>query len=782
MHTTLTPSDLAAGLTMLGLEVESLYGTIPPLDGVIIARVAACESHPTSEHLKICTVETGSEQLRVICGAPNVAVNQLVAFAQPGTRLPTGLRIEKRNILGVESHGMICSEAELGISDAADEILVLNGKAQVGEAFQDILGADTVFEINVTPNRPDCLGIIGIAREIAALDRKPLRVAKPKFREAGESINAMVKITIKDTQACPRYAARLVQNIKVGPSPEWLARRLQAVGIRPISNIVDVTNYVMVETGQPLHAFDFANIQGAHIVVRKAKPGEQFQTLDGKVHELEVDDLLICDAVRPIAIAGVMGGLNSEVTASTKTVVLECAYFDPLGIRKTAKRLGIKSESAHRFERGVDANGIPHALDRATQLILSITSSEAAEGSIDVYPQKIKPATITFRPQRANHVIGKNLRAGELVSIFKRLQFAVAKQRASWKVTVPTFRPDLTREIDLIEEIARVHGYDRIEPALRTEITLQSSRNRREDAAERVRQILTGMGLYEAVTISLMTPRQADLFLSSSAQRLVVQNPLSEDLSTLRPSMLATLLSSAAYNINRKNVDFGLFEIGSVFWRTPAGKISETSRIGAVLSGAVIPQSWRDKSRAFEPADVKGLVETLAERMRLPSPELVVEENVSYLSEGWQVRIAGKQLGIAGQISAACLAAYDINTRIFGLELDFDLLAAHVEWYRKAQVTPRFPAVERDISILVDETVSADRIANVIKQAGGEFLESHALFDVYSGSQVPPGKKSMAYALLFRAPDRTLREHEVDAWQANILQRLEQQVAATLRT
>jgi phenylalanyl-tRNA synthetase beta chain len=783
VQTTLTPTDLAAELTMLGFEVESQESTLPALDGVIVARVAACESHPKSDHLKICRVDTGRDQHTVICGAPNVAPNQLVAFAGAGTVLPGGLRIDNRNILGVESHGMICSEAELGISDAADEILVLNGRVKVGEPVLNALEADTVFEINVTPNRPDCLGIIGVAREIAALTGKPLRIPKPKFREGRTGIESAVKITIKDTRACPRYAARLIENVRIGPSPGWMAKRLKAVGIRPISNVVDVTNYVMMETGQPLHAFDFANLRGRHIIVRGAQAGEQFQTLDEKTHRLQANDLLICDAERPVALAGIMGGLNSEVAPTTQNVLIECAYFEPMGVRRTAKRLGIASESARRFERGVDPNGIPYALARAAELMLEIAGGAAARGALDIYPQKIKPAAIIYRPQRAMQVIGKRLREAEMLSIFKRLQFHVIKpQKSAWRITVPTYRPDLTREIDLIEEVARLYGYDRIEPQMRANITLKNERNLVEAATERMRNVFTGLGLHEAVTLSLMAPRPAGAFLQEGTQKLTVRNPLSEELSTLRPSIVATLLSSAAYNLNRKIVDFGLFEIGSVFWRAANGEIIENRMVGAVLSGAVILQSWRDKSRPYLPADLKGLLEAFAEHMRLPLFQFVEGDNVQIFSGGWQLLINGQLAGRAGPLSAECRELYGINQELQAVELDFDALLQSIDWQYKARGTPRFPAVERDISILVDEITPAGRIDDLIKQAGGEFLESHRLFDLYSGQQVPPGKKSMTYALQFRAPDRTLREAEIDAWQSAILRRLEQEAGATLRT
>jgi phenylalanyl-tRNA synthetase beta chain len=767
---------------MLGLEVESQHSALPNLRDVIVARVAACENHPRADRLKVCTVDTRDARLTVVCGAPNVAPRQLVAFAPIGTTLPNGLRIEKRNIRGIDSHGMICSEAELGLSNEADGILILDGKSKVGEGLDTALEADTIFEVNVTPNRPDCLGIIGIAREIAAYSRKPLRVPKPRYR-AGGAANSPVKIIIKNARACPRYAARLIEAVKIGPSPEWMAKRLQAVGIRPISNIVDVTNYVMQETGQPLHAFDFANLQGQRIIVRLAEPGERFQTLDGKLHELQKDDLLICDGARPVAIAGVMGGLNSEVSESTQNVLLECAYFEPLGIRKTAKRLSINSEAARRFERGIDPNGIPYAIDRATELLLTVAGGKiSGRKFIDVYPRKIKPVTVAFRPLRAQQLIGKAIRESDMQSIFNRLQFKVSQPNKEWRVVAPTFRPDLTREIDLIEEVARVYGFDHIEPRLRSTISLQRRRHHIEAVTDKLRNLFTGMGLYEAVTISLLAPHQADVFLPEGAQRLMVRNPFSEELSTLRSSILATLLISAAYNLNRKTNNFGLFEVGSAFWKEKSGKIIETRRIGAVLSGDIIQQSWRDKGQAVAPADLRGLLDMVSDRLRTPAIEFHEVERSSVIESGWHLRMAGKPLGIAGKLNRSCLSTYDISAELHAVELDIDTLLRNINWTIKAKAIPRFPAVERDISIVVDDAIPVGRISELLRRAGSDCLESFALFDMYSGQQVSAGKKSLTYALRFRAVDRTLRENEVDAWQADILRHLQQEIGATLRT
>jgi phenylalanyl-tRNA synthetase beta chain len=779
--TPLSPQEVASGLTMLGLEMESVESTIPNLDGVVVGKVLACEAHPKSSHLKVCQVHIGREQLNVVCGAPNVAAGQLVAVAPPGTKLPGGMQIEVRPVLGIQSYGMICSEAELSISEEADSILVLNGPAQPGQLLRDFIEHDTVFEINVTPNRPDCLGVIGIAREVGLLTGTPVQRPKTRLKETGPVIEKIAKVQIKDATGCPRYAARLIQNAKIGPSPKWLVQRLHAVGLRSISNVVDATNYVMLETGQPLHAFDFELLEKAKIVVQRAHSGEKFQTLDEKEHTLHTEDLLICDGERPVALAGIMGGLNSEVSSNTRHVLIECAYFDPLTIRRTAKRLGINSESARRFERGTDPNGIPFVLNLAAQLMHETAGGEIARGIVDAYPQPIAPAKLDFRPKRAFHVLGTKIPNRKMVRILQQLECKVVMKNASWRVTVPTFRPDLTREIDLIEEIIRVYGYDEVPIKLRSELSLAGERNLQEESIERLRQAVTGLGIDEALTWSLISRQHAERFLDGHRQVLPLVNPLSEDLAVLRPYVIATLLQSLAYNLNRKNFDTWLFEVGSVFWSAPNQSVCEERHLGAVFSGNAEVESWMSKGRPLEVFDLRGILLELCQRLRLPEPQFLPLSQHHFLAKGWQVACDGHSLGIAGELAPDLLKAYELEVPTFAFELNIEHLAALIDWQRTAKPVPRYPAVERDIALIVAVGVSAEAIMKVIRTAGGNFLESLSLFDLYSGKQIPAGKKSMAFHLIFRASDRTLREEEVDDWQRRIVQHLEREVGAQLR-
>ncbi|MDZ7360723.1 MAG: phenylalanine--tRNA ligase subunit beta [candidate division KSB1 bacterium] len=782
VDTPLSPQEIGAGLTMLGLELEGMSSTVPSLDGVVVGKVLSCEAHPQSTRLHVCQVNIGREELKVVCGAPNVAAGQLVAVAPPGTTLPDGMKIEARPIRGVESYGMICSEAELGLSEEAETILVLNGEAKPGQFLRDIVEQDFVFEINVTPNRPDCLGVIGVAREVGLLTGTPLQRRKIKLKESAAAIEKLAKVQIKDPIGCPRYAARLIQNLKIGASPQWLARRLRAVGSRSISNIVDVTNYVMLETGQPIHAFDFELLEKSKIVVQRAKNGEKFQTLDEKEHTLQDSDLLICDGERAVALAGVMGGLNSEVSSSTRHVLIECAYFDPLTVRRTAKRLGIASEAARRFERGTDPNGIPFVINRAAQLMQEVAGGDIAAGIIDAHPKPMTPVKIDFRPKRAYHVLGMQIPQKKMAAILSQLECKIVPKGTTWKVTAPTFRPDLTREIDLIEEVARVHGFNEVPAKTRFDIAFSNERNLQEEVHEKLRQAMTGLGADEAMTYSLLARQRAGKFLEGHRQILTLLYPLSEDLAVLRPYVIATLLNSLAYNLNRKNFDAWLFEIGSVFWRETEKPVCEERRLGAVFSGNSASPSWLGASRPLSVFDIRGFLAEMSQRLRLPELQFVPLQNHPFIKSGWQLRCNDQSLGVAGELSSDVLALYDIEMPVFAFELSIENLLALIDWQRVVKPVPRYPAIERDLAIITPRQVEAEKVLATIEKAGGEFLESVRLFDLYTGKQIPSDKKGMAFALIFRAADRNLRDEEVEAWHRQIVQKLEQEVGAQLRT
>ena len=570
-------------LTMLGLEVDSLQPVSWDFDGIVIGKVTQKSAHAHADRLSVCEVDIGSKTLNIVCGAPNVEVGQKVPVAIEGTRMPNGTIIRHTKIRGVDSQGMICSEAELGISSRSGGIMVLDDKVQFGQKLRDALeDGDSVIDIDVTPNRPDCFGVIGIARDISALSNSALKKPKIDLSENGQSISDLIKINILDPEKCPRYTARFVGDVEMKPSPWWLVQKLEAVGIRSINNIVDVTNYVMMETGQPLHAFDYDLIRGQEINVKTATKGEKFTTLDDVKHTLNSECLMICDGEDAVAIGGVMGGLNSEVSDSTKNILLEAAYFNPVNIRRTSKFIGCSTEASRRFERGVDPNGTLFALDRAAQLIAEVAGGKIAQGAVDVYPTPIKPKRVELRSQRVEHLLGVSVPSGEIKSILGRLGFKVSGEK-DFQVEVPTFRPDVTREADLIEEVARLFGYDNI-PADTTALIEQAvSKNAQEQCTDKITNTLISFGFSETVTYNLISKKHAEVF-SSTNQTAHVINPLSEDLSNLRPSLIPGLLKTAQWNINRQNSNLKLFEIGSVFHKV--GKnIEEKTSLAGILTG-----------------------------------------------------------------------------------------------------------------------------------------------------------------------------------------------------
>ncbi len=615
-----------------------------------------------------------------------------------------------------------------------------------------------------------------------------MQLPKIRLQESPDQAEKWLRLGIEAVAACPRYAVRVLRNVEIKPSPLWLQKRLHAVGIRALSNLVDVSNYVMMETGQPLHAFDYEQLEKNEIIVRLAHPGEKFQTLDGREHELRASDLLICDGVKPVGLAGVMGGLNSEVSATTQHVAIECAYFEPRGVRRTAKHCGLASEAARRFERGTDPNGIPFALNRAAQLMQQTAGGEITRGMVEVYPQPIKPKKISLRPKRAVLIMGMKIPSLRMEKILSGLECKVAKKPTEWQVTVPTFRPDLLREIDVIEEIGRVYGFDHIPEQLYSRVNIDSPEDREEEILEKMREVMTGLGYDEASTFDLISAKQAEMFLAPGTQALPLLNPLNEELSTLRPALAVSLLQSLAYNLNRKNKDVWLYEIGSTFWKNARQKI-ETARpfqeerhLGAVAVGATELRSWRGSAAKLTVHDVRGAVETLLQKLSLPAPSFKPLSAHYLLESGWEISIAEKMLGWAGQIKPQMAHALEVEEPVMAFELNIDDFAALSNWDKILQPIPKYPAVERDLAIVLDTATPAETVTSAIQSAGGALLENVELFDLYTGNQVPAGKKSLAYSLIFRAPDRTLRDEEVEEWQRRILAAVEEKCGAVLRS
>ncbi len=777
--------DLAHHLTMLGLEVESVKQVNYGFVNVIIGEIQNIKKHETINHLKICDVNIGKDNLPLVCGAPNVRTGLKVPVAVVGAKLPNIGTVQTAVIHGYESPGMICSETELGLSHQSEIIMELSNHSVVGQDLAEYLGeGETVIEIDLTPNRSDCLGVIGIAREIAALNNT--QVVKPEIslvESDSLKIDKRVEVSIKAPDICPRYTARYIEGVEIKPSPRWLIQKLEAVGLRTINNVVDITNYVMLETGQPLHAFDYDLLEDQKIVVRRAEQDEKFVTLDGEEHRLTKENLLICDGRKPVALAGVMGGLNSEVTRETRNILLESAFFDPINIRKTAKGLSISTDSSQRFERGVDSNGLIYALNRATQLISELAGGTVAKGQVDCYPAPKKEIVVKLRQNRVNDLLGTKLNLKEILDILHRLEFKTkTENNTDVLVSVPSFRVDIEREVDLIEEISRIYGFDKVQETAYSKVTLQADVNQKENFIQLLRDFVVRLGYYEVVSLSLLNVKLTERFSSKIPIRL--RNPISEDLGTLRTSLIPGIMQTIRWNMNRKMKNQKFFEIGNIFYyiNEKQNSHNEVKRIVLALTGNVRQDSWLEKSRKTTFYDLKGDLDFLLKELGTSNIKYK-ESNKPYLKseKNADIFIDETRAGTMGAISKNVLASFDIDDEVYVVDLDFEKLYHHYRREKKAQPISKYPEIKRDLAIVVDQTVPSQKVTECIYRAGGNHLTSVELFDLYRGTQVRENEKSFAYALTFQSVKRTLTEREVDLDIKRILDLLKSEINASLR-
>ncbi|MEO8605977.1 MAG: phenylalanine--tRNA ligase subunit beta, partial [bacterium] len=741
--------------------------------------------HPQADRLTLCEVRTGAEPAaRVVCGATNMRAGDRVAYAPPGTTLPGGKRIEAATIRGAESAGMLCSAAELGLAEPSDGILILAADAPLGERVGVHLGIeDTLLDLDVTPNRGDCLSVLGVAREVAALTGVQLLRTRTSLRERGVPAADAVTVRLEDPAGCPRYAARIVRGVSIGPSPAWVVRRLAAVGMRSINNVVDVTNLVMIERGQPLHAFDAATLVRPDIVVRRAGETRQLRTLDGVDRVLQPLDLLITTGAQPIALAGVMGGADTEVTAATTTVLLESAAFDPTSIRRTARRLDLRSEASYRFERGVDIDGVGTALERAATLVAQLSGGTIAPGAVDVRPHVPPAGAIHLRPKRVEDLLGIAIGRGEMTTTLKGLGASVsAAPHGAVLVSPPSWRRDLTREIDLIEEIARVGGYQRI-PATLPSAPIEGGTLPERAAREReLRQVLVAMGFYEAVSLSFASTRSNALFpgIALEGRAVRVANPINRDEPEMRRSLIPGLLAAWRTNRNHGAAGLAAFTIGRVFAHDGAPR--EAWRLAGIMAGTV-PWQGLGAARLVEFADAKGAVEALLER-------LGVLEQV-----GWSrwteapfhpgtsaaVHCAETFAGVVGGLHPEVQHEAEVEAPAWLFELDIEKLLPYVPAHRHFTELPRFPAVVRDVAIVVDQDFASDRVVQFVRQWRPELVAEVALFDVYVGAPIATGQKSLAYSVAYRAADRTLTDEAVNALQDDLRAALTRELGVALR-
>ena len=791
----LSPSELADRLTMLGIEVESIKQLGAELAGVVVGSVTAIRPHPNADKLVLCQVDIGeTEALQIVCGAPNVRAGMLAPVATIGATLPIGLTIKRAKLRGETSHGMLCSEKELGLSEDAAGLMELATDIPVGTSLSTVLGLDdVVFELEITPNRPDCLSLIGVAREIRAETGNPLKLPVIDLKESETDIGDLTSVTIDAPDLCPRYAARVTRGVKVGQSPAWLQQRLESVGVGVINNIVDITNFVLMEYGQPLHAFDYHKLTENRIVVRRATAGENITTLDEIDRELTPDMLVIADTEKPVALAGIMGGYDSEITETTSDVLLESAYFNPSSIRATAKALGISTEASYRFERGADPGTVLAALDRAAQLITELAGGTICKGVVDVYPGQQPLTEIQLRPERVNFILGTTLETSEMVQILSDLGFDVKAGEETLKkhpsknplrVTVPTFRSDVTREIDLIEEIARVYGYDNIPTTLPKGDIPVPAPDPKVEVRRRVKQFLLAAGMMEAINYSFSDPNNFDKtrFTADDPRRdaLKLQNPLSPEMSVLRTTLLPGILENAQRNRNHQIDTIALFEIGSVFIGNGAEK--EPERVTGILAGQVGDGVSSNPYREPDFYDIKGVVEGILEVCGIADYTLQKTDAPTFHpGRNAAVLLDDRPLGTFGEAHPEVLDNYDLPYKAYLFDFDMEALVAAAIFAKRFEPISVYPKVERDLAIVVDKAVLSDMPTGLIYATGGELVESVRLFDVYEGEQVPEGKKSLAYAITYHSATETLTDKAVNALHDKVVKRLNQELGAELR-
>ncbi len=787
---TLSLDELVHRLTMVGLEVEGASELYPFLKGVIVGRVEEVGPHPGADRLKLCKVSDGNRLLSIVCGAPNVQAGQTIPVALPGTRLAGGVTLHETRIRGELSQGMICSRSELGLGDDQAGIWVLEDGLPLGTPLGDALGInDTIVDVSITPNRGDCLSIVGIAREVAAIAGTCVKYPSLDLHESGPDASTLVSVDTEDAVACPRYAARVVEGIRVGPSPAWLQKKIEAVGLRSINAIVDVTNLILMELGQPLHAFDLDKIRGNRIIVRKASEGERFTTLDGQERSLHDDTLLICDGEGPVAIAGIMGGLDSEITENTTRVLIESAYFQPLSIRKTGKRIGLRSESSYRFERGVDPEGVIRALDRAAQLMAELGGGQVRTGRVDVYPHPISVPEIGLRVERTNAFLGTGLDISEMERVLRSIEMQVAQVGPDvLKVVPPAFRSDITREVDLMEEVARLVGYDHVPVTYPKGELTGAELDPHMQARVVTRGALQAAGFYEVINYAFINEDYLRRLGFAPEDSLVnpvrVKNPLSEDQGIMRTTLIPGVLQAASRNLGYRNENLRLFELSKVFLPLEGESLPhEPHRVAGLMTGKRDPHLLYGTDEAVDFADIKGAVEIVLKPFNLPDIEFLDRNMPPYLHPGESSMVCcrGQILGSLGKLHPRVEEAFDFKKPVFVFELDYDMLFAMRQEHPLFTALPRFPSVARDIALVLDETVPVRSPLMYMEGLGESLLECLEIFDIYQNPQIGEGKKSVGYRLVYRASDRSLTDEEVNVRHAVLVDKVCAEFNAILR-
>ena len=778
-----SPEEISELLTMAGLEVSSLkIGNA--FEGVVVGEVKECVKHPNADKLSLCKVDIGTkEELSIVCGASNVKAGMKVFVATEGTILPGNFKIKKAKIRGEESRGMICSEKELQLSDLHEEILELPKESKIGSLFSDLYDtSDTLIELDLTPNRPDAMSHFGVARDLSAILNLDLRKPSFKFDESKVDASSEYSVQIEDEVGCPRFAIRIIKNVKIDKSPDWLSKGLESVGIRSISNIVDASNYVLMELGHPIHTFDMDKLSGNKIIVRSSSKGEKVVTLDGIEQNLPEDTVLVCDAEKPVGIGGIMGLQNSEISDDSTNLLIECAYFDPGKIRKSSKKLGLYTEASKRFERGCDPNDIEFVLDRVCSIILETAGGELLKGVIDVYPSKIEKVKIQLRQKRINSVIGMEVPKTTVKNILNRLGFEIESEKKDIiELLIPTFRPDVEREIDVIEEIARIIGYDNIPPSEHALIPLSTSLDSNESQNIKLKNMLIGFGFNEIYTNSLL-PYDLWKLAGDDNDPVKVINPVSMDMECLRSSLMPRMLETVSYNFNRQRNSIRLFEDGIVIIPDDKSEtgVKETHKIAGIIAGEITTGNWLSERRSADYFSLKGVVETYLKAMGYSTVTFTLFSNSSY-QNAFTVNCNKTKLGFIGQISQSVLKAFDLEIAVFYFELDVETLYTQMSKDISFLEPSKYPSIIRDLSFIVDDSMQSEKLTAIIEGVKTDLLKSFKITSVYKGSPLKKTEKSITYHLIFSSVEKTLEEEEIDKICARIINVASDSLNANLR-
>ncbi len=783
-----SPEELADKLTLLGLEVASITPLGQGLTNVVVAQVMEVEPHPQADKLQVCSLVAGDNKYTVVCGAPNVAVGQRVPLALEGCTLPGGMKIKHAKIRGVESQGMICSQKELGIGEDASGIMVLDESFKPGTDFTAINGIqDWIIEIELTPNRPDCLSMLGVAREVAVLTGNELSQPALTKSQVSENANDVIPITIKNPDLCENYSAYIIRGVKVGPSPYWLANKVEKLGMRSINTIVDVTNFVLMEMGHPLHAFDLNKLKGPQIVVRTAQEGEKILTLDDKERVLDSSMLVIADEKNPVAVAGVMGGASSEVSDTTTDILLEGAYFNPVSVRKTAKSLGLSTEASHRFERGTDRVGFQKALKRAAYLIAELCSASSISDLFENNAKEAEQTFVTCNTAKIASLIGVDLSHDQIVETIEELGIDVVEQNnKNLKLAIPSYRIDLAIEEDIVEEVARIYGYDKIPMAEPGSTYVECEVNDKLIYSRFTRDVLVGAGFYETLSCSLVSESVNEKFpcwvSNDKKPPVCVQNPISEMQKALQTSLIPNLLNAVAVNVKQKAESVKLFELGNIFVPISDTQADEKYMLCLAVGGNLEPTTWHGATEPWDFYRFKGLLAGYFDVLDIKNCG-VERIQIDYLHPGRSAQfVIGKTVvGVFGQIHPEVAESMDVPENTFVAELDAQVLIDAMNLQGSYTPLPKYPAVERDLAVVIDTTTNFQKISTVLADLEPMLLEDWKLVSLYEGDPIPEGKKSLSFRMRYRSQESTLKDDEVDKVHNNYAAKVVKTLGCELR-